>query len=84
MNALTLVLDDVNDPSLGVGSMASIGALVGHLLSGQTVRNSGGLVSHAFWWWPDALPWLRLPGLSHVVVGCSEKLEVIEFDLWFR
>lgn len=69
-NALT-VLVDVDDTALGVGSMASIGALIGHLLGGQSLRNDIGLVNNVLSRGPDVLPGLSLGG--EPFWGCLQR-----------
>lgn len=57
---LTL-LGEVDDAALGVGGVATIGGLVGHLLAGETLGHGSALGSSSR---PDGLPGLRLSGSS--------------------
>ncbi len=71
-----LTLLEVNNAALGVGGMAAKGALVGHLLARDVLRDGLGLVRSAGRCGPDALP-----GLLGVHVGELELGFLLEIGL---
>lgn len=73
----TYNLFDVDNAAFGVGSMASVGALIGHFFGGEALRNGGSLVDSALDSRPDALPGLSLGSWGHCF-GCLFKVQKVQ------
>lgn len=78
----------MDNAAFGVGGMTAVSTLVGDLLSGEAVRNDGGVVSDILSWGPDGSPGLSLGVWGHFngdescLDRCFEVFELVFFSCW--